>query len=97
MTVTISVRHCEIPETLRATTERRISRLSRYHPRLADAEVIFDRERVSHEAEIRLNVAGTPPVIARGAADPPRVDGAAAMDRLLRELARRTAAPRTRR
>jgi ribosomal subunit interface protein len=88
MTVTISVRHCEIPESLRTTTERRINRLSRYHPRLADAEVIFGRERVSHEAEIRLNVAGTPPVIARGAAATFHAALHVALGRVSRQLKR---------
>lgn len=67
MNVTISARHCEIPDSLRSTTERRVARLRRYHPRLAEAEVIYDRERVSHEAEIRLVVEGDGPVIAHGA------------------------------
>lgn len=69
MNVTISARHCEIPYSLRSRTEQRIAGLSRYNPRLADAEVTYERERVSHDVEIRLGVEGAPPVVARASAD----------------------------
>lgn len=69
MNVTISARHCEISASLRDRTERRIARLGRYNPRLADAEVTYDVERVSHEIEIRLAVEGDKPVFARASGD----------------------------
>lgn len=69
MNVTISARHCEIPSSLRSTTHQRVARLSRYNPRLADADVTYERERVSHEVEIRLAVAGEPRLVARASAD----------------------------
>jgi ribosomal subunit interface protein len=65
MNVTINARHCDIPETLREATERRVTRLGRYNPKLADAEVTYEVERVTHEVEIRLAVDGEPPVVAR--------------------------------
>lgn len=88
MIVTISARHCEIPDSLRATTERRVARLRRYHPRLAQAEVVYDRERVAHAAEIRLLVEGDSPVIAHGAGETFDVALDAAVGRVSRQLKR---------
>lgn len=101
MNVTISARHCEIPRSLRTTTERRIERLSRYHSRLAEAGVTFERERAAHGVEIRLAVDGDAPVVARASGP----DFQAALDRGVerasrqlrrargRQLARRHAGP----
>ena len=66
MNVTITARHCEIPDSLRGVTERHMHRLGRYNPKLADADVTFDRERLEHAVEIRLAVPGQPALIARG-------------------------------
>ena len=88
MNVTISARHCEIPDSLRDATERRISRLGRYEPRLADAEVTYEVENVAHAVEIRLGVPGDKPLVARGSG----VDFPAALrrgiDRASRQLRR---------
>lgn len=88
MNVIISARHCEIPHSLREATERRIARLRRYHPRLADAEVIYDREHIRHEVEIRLLVEGANPVIARGTGETFDVALDVAADRVSRQLKR---------
>ena len=88
MNVTISARHCEIPDSLRLATERRIARLRRYNPRLADAEVTYEVERVNHEVEIRLAVDGEPPVVARAAADNFRAALDRGLDRASRQLRR---------
>lgn len=88
MNVTISARHCEIPESLRSTTERRIARLNRYHPRLAQAEVTYDRERTAHDVEIRLAVDGESPLIARASGDTFRAALERGIQRVLRQLKR---------
>ena len=88
MNVTISARHCEIPTSLRTTTRQRIARLTRFDPRLSEAEVTFDRERVSHEVEIRLGVEGGPPVVARASADSFRAALGRGLDRASRQLRR---------
>ena len=88
MNVTISARHCEIPDSLRAATATRISRLERYHPRLTDAEVTFDMERTTHNAEIRLVVEGEPPVIGRASEDSFQAALDRGVDRVLRQLRR---------
>ena len=67
MNVTITARHCEIPDSLRDVAERHVQRLGRYNPRLAGADVTFERERVDHAVEIRLAVAGEPALVAHGA------------------------------
>lgn len=88
MNVTISARHCEIPSSLRDRTERRIARLGRYNPKLADAAVTYDVERVSHEVEIRLQVKGEPPVVVRGSGDDFREAFDRTLDRASRQLRR---------
>jgi ribosomal subunit interface protein len=88
MNVTISARHCEIPNSLRTATERRIARLSRYNPRLAEAEVTYEVERVSHEVEIRLAVDGDAPVVARASGTDFRAALARGLDRARRQLRR---------
>ena len=88
MNVTISARHCEIPETLRAVTEERVHRLARYNPRLAAAEVTYEVERVNHGVEIRLGVDGEPPLVARGTGTDFRAALARGLDRATRQLRR---------
>ena len=88
MNVTISARHCEIPYSLRNTTQQRVARLSRYNPRVADAEVTYERERVSHEIEIRLAVKGEAPVVARASAPSFRAALARGLERASRQLRR---------
>ena len=88
MNVTISARHCEIPDSLRDATERRINRLGRYNPRLADAEVTYEIENVSHEVEIRLAVHGDEPVVARGTGEDFTVALRRGIDRATRRLRR---------
>ena len=97
MNVTITARHCEIPQSLRTATERRIERLTRYNPRLAEAEVTYDRARVSHECEIRLAIVGEPPLVARATGQNFRVALDRGLDRASRQLIRsrqRRIAPR---
>lgn len=93
MNVTVNARHCEIPASLRTTTERRIARLSRFNPRLAEAEVTFDLERSQHDVEILLRVDGDRPVVARASADSFR----AALDRTLQRVSRQLKRGRERR
>ena len=93
MNVTISARHCEIPDSLRNATERRVSRLGRYNPKLADAEVTYEIERVSHGVEIRLAVPGEEPMVARASGD----DFGAALTRGLERARRQLRRARERR
>jgi ribosomal subunit interface protein len=88
MNVTISARHCEIPDSLRATTEQRISRLDRYNRRLAEAEVTYEVQRVGHGVEIRLGVEGEAPVVARGTGTDFRSALARGLERATRQLRR---------
>ena len=99
MNVTISARHCEIPDSLRAVTEQRMQRLGRYNSRLAAAEVTYEVERVNHGVEIRLGVEGAPPLVARATGTDFRAALARGLDRAARQLRRvrerRLAGPQT--
>jgi ribosomal subunit interface protein len=64
MDVTINTQHCTVPESLRDQTERRVSRLDRYHPRATFATVIYQADRGLKQCEARIHVAGGPPLCA---------------------------------
>jgi ribosomal subunit interface protein len=88
MNVAISARHCEIPDSLRLETTKRVERLTRYNPRLGDAEVTYELERADHEIEIRLSVPGAEPVIAKATGPDFRAALDRGLDRASRQLRR---------
>jgi ribosomal subunit interface protein len=89
MQVTITARHCNVPETERRHTEERVARLTRYEARLSSADVIFEADHGAMKAELRLFVDGDDPLIARGASDEFRPAVDRALDRARRQLRRR--------
>jgi len=88
MNVTINALHCSIPDSLRTTASQRMERLTRFHPRVADAQVTFDRSGAGPEVEARLAIPGIDPLVAR--AEAASFDAALdrAADRLERQLKR---------
>lgn len=97
MDVTITTRHCTIPDALRDRTTRRVAELERFHPRAASATVLFSEEHGRKQCEARIKVARGAPLVAsatggsfRGALD-------AALDRLERQLKRHRERRRRRR
>lgn len=88
MNVTINALHCSIPNRLRTTAFERMERLTRFHPRLADAHVTFDRDAGAPEVEARLAVDGARPLVARAAADSFERALERVSDRLERQLKR---------
>jgi len=82
MLMTVTARHCEIPEELKERAEHILDRLASHAPRPVDGTVVFDMadhksatER--HQAEIRLHLGHGETLIAAGAAD----DHRTALDR----------------
>jgi len=66
MRVNIVARHCEVPDTIRDRTEEQLGKLSKYEPRLAGAEVVFDVEKHLKKVDAILKVDREEPVLASG-------------------------------
>lgn len=93
MYVTISGRHCAVPEPVRRHAAERLRRLTRFEPRAVGAEANFEVVHGVYVVEARFIVAGGRPVIARGAGDGFR----AALDRTAERLGRQLKSRRERR
>lgn len=89
MNVIISTRRCSPSNSLRAEAVDRIRRLSRFEPRLSEAEVTFDTDHGEHQVEVRLSVAGRRSVVAHANADSFEDALNRTVDRLGRQLKRR--------
>jgi ribosomal subunit interface protein len=55
MRITITARHCEVPELLRERARARLERLSRFAPRSQRALVVFGAENGKALVELRLH------------------------------------------
>jgi len=84
MRITITARHCEIPDELRARARTLLERLERVAPRPHDGQVVFVADHGRPTAEVRLHTA-------RGAvhvATAPGVDHRTALDRAVAKVRR---------
>ena len=66
MRITITERHCQVPNRVRDRTESLVGGLSKYEERAAAAEVVFSDEKHTKKAEIIVHVDGAPHVVSRG-------------------------------
>src|SRR6266705_342311 len=57
MRITITARHCEIPDELRARARERLERLARIAPRPHDGRVVFVADHGRPTVEVRLHTA----------------------------------------
>src|SRR6267378_830771 len=57
MRITITARHCEIPDELRARARERLERLARIAPRPHDGRVVFVADNGRPTVEVRLHTA----------------------------------------
>jgi len=74
MLMTVTSRHCEIPDELKARAEHVLDRIANHAPRPVDGTVVFDmadhkNATERHQAEIRLHLGHGEVLIAAGAAD----------------------------
>lgn len=97
MEVTITARHCSIPDSVRERATRHARGLDRFGARATSAIVNFDADHGAKAVEARIAVAGGPPLLAR--ADGPTFRSALdrAFDRLERQLKRHRERRRRRR
>jgi len=57
MRITITARHCEIPDELRGRARARLERLARIAPRPHDGRVVFGADHGRPTVEVRLHTA----------------------------------------
>ncbi len=57
MRITITARHCEIPDELRARARAQVERLAKIASRPHDAQVIFGEDHGAPAVEVRLHTA----------------------------------------
>ncbi len=96
MQTTITARHCDIPDELRARARERLDRLGRVAARPQDGQVIFAEDHGQAAVEIRLRAARGQVFVGRASAADHRsaLDRAAA--RVRRQLDKRVPAARRR-
>jgi putative sigma-54 modulation protein len=97
MDVTITTRHCSIPDAVRDRMTRRIRKIDRFERRATAAHISFEADRRMRRVEARVDLAGGPPIVAH--ADGPTFRNALdrAIDRLERQIKRRRDRRRRRR
>jgi len=93
MPVTLTARHCELTELLRARAEEIADRLESRAGRPSEVSVLFDVEAGVPTAELRLTSAGQEPLLSTGRGD----DHRSALDQAEARLRRQLEKPGTRR
>jgi ribosomal subunit interface protein len=66
MQIRIAARHCDVPDVVRTRAEEQLEKLTKYEPRLVNAEVTFEVEKHLKKVEAVLSVERGEPVVAGG-------------------------------
>jgi len=90
MRITITARHCEIPDELRARARTLVERLAKIAARPHDAQVIFADDHGVAAVELRLHTARSKVYVARAQADDHRSALDSAAQRVRRQLDKRS-------
>lgn len=93
MPVTVTARHCELPDLLRERAHEVAARLTDRTGRPADVALLFDVEAGVPTAEIRMRAHGEELILAAGRGD----DHRSALDQAEARLRRQLEKPSTRR
>lgn len=81
MKISITARHCELTEDMKARTEERLNKLQRFFDRILDARVVVSFEKNRYDAEGVITANGTP-LTSKATADSER----AALEQVLDKL-----------
>lgn len=93
MNVTITERHCEVPQKVRDRAEAQIARLVKYEQRATAAEVVFSDERHTRKVEVIVHIDGAEHAVGRGEGN----DFRSALDQVVDRLRRMLSEQRDRR
>ncbi|MEO8031015.1 MAG: ribosome-associated translation inhibitor RaiA [Gemmatimonadota bacterium] len=101
MLMTVTARHCEIAEDLRARAEQILDRLAHHASRAVDGTVVFDmaahkNHTSSFQAELRLHLTPGEILVAHGEAEDHRTALDRAEDKLRHQLERQLSRTRER-
>lgn len=89
MNLKIAARNCKISDALRKRTETRVARLTKFHPRVTAAEIVFSEVKRTRGVEVILSLDADDPVVARAEGEEFRTALDKVLDRLVRILGRR--------
>ena len=90
MRITITARHCEITDELRARARTLVERLAKIAARPHDAQVIFADDHGVAAVELRLHTARSKVYVAKAQADDHRSALDSAAQRVRRQLDKRS-------
>jgi len=90
MRITITARHCAIPDELRARARTLVERLAKVAARPHDARVIFADDHGAAAVELRLHTARSKVYVAKAQADDHRSALDRAAQRVRRQLDKRS-------
>jgi ribosomal subunit interface protein len=90
MRITVTARHCEIPDELRARARTQVERLAKIAARPHDAQVIFADDHGVAAVELRLHTARGKVYVAKAQADDHRTALDSAAQRVRRQLDKRS-------
>jgi ribosomal subunit interface protein len=91
--VSITERHCHVPDSVRRKTEQLVAALSKYEQRASAADVIYTEEKHVRKVEVIVHIDGAPHVAARGEGG----DFRSALDSVVERLSRMLRESRERR
>lgn len=94
MQTTITARHCEVSEPLRARAVTVVERLGNLAPRPMEMTVVFDADGARQTVELRLHVARGEILLAKGEGPDHRTALDRAEEKLRRQLERASDKPR---
>ncbi len=89
MRITVTARHCEIPDELRARARTLVERLAKIAARPHDGQVIFADDHGAAAVELRLHTARGKVYVAKAQADDHRTALDSAAQRVRRQLDKR--------
>ncbi len=90
MRITITARHCEIPDELRARARTLVERLAKIAARPHDARVTFADDHGAAAVELRLHTARGKVYVGKAQADDHRTALDSAAQRVRRQLDKRS-------
>lgn len=96
MRITITARHCDIPDELRARARQLVERLGKVASRPHDAQVLFTQDHATPQAEVRLHTARGHVYVARAGGPDHRTALDRASARVRRQLDKATTTRRQR-
>ena len=88
MRVQITVRHGDVPEAVKVRAEEQVEKLTRYDPRLAGAEIVFNEEKKLKQVEGIFSIDRSEPVVTSGEGPEFRPALDQMLDRAARKLRR---------